>query len=54
MKKQDENPEEQVSDVEIGNLPERKYTIMLATMIQDLGKRMGAHCKKLQGILTKS
>ena len=38
MKKQDETPEEQVSDVEIGNLPERKYRIMLTKMIQELGK----------------
>ena len=47
MKKQDETPEEQVSDVEIGKLPERKYRIMLAKMIQDLGKRMEVNTEKI-------
>ena len=54
MKKQDKIPEEQLSEVELGNLPGKDFRVRIITMIQDLGKRMGAQCKKLQGILTKN
>ena len=40
MKEQDKTPEKQLNEVEIGNLPEKEFRIMIVKMIQDLGKRM--------------
>ena len=48
MKKQDKTPEKQLNEMEIGNLPEKEFTIMIVKMIQDLGKRMEAKIKKLE------
>ena len=42
MKEQDKTPEKQLNEMEIGNLPEKQFTIMIVKMIQDLGKRMEA------------
>ena len=42
MKKQDKTPEEQLNEVEIGNLPEKEFKVMTVKMIQDIGKRMEA------------
>ena len=42
MKEQDKSPEEQLNEVEIGNLPEKQFRIMLVKKIQDPGKRMEA------------
>ena len=39
-KEQDKIPEQQLSEVEIGNLPEKEFRVMIAKMIQDLVKRM--------------
>ena len=41
-KEQDKTPEKQLNEVEIGNLPEKEFRIMIVKMIQDLGKRMEA------------
>ena len=41
MKGQDKTPEKQLNEVEIGNLPEKEFRIMLVTVIQDLGKKNG-------------
>ena len=41
MKEQDKTPEEQLSEVEIGNLPEKEFRAMIVKMIQDLGKKNG-------------
>ena len=38
MKKQDENPEEQLNEVEIGNLPKKEFRVMTVKRIQDLRK----------------
>ena len=38
MKEQDKTPEKQLNEVQIGNLPEKEFTIMIVKMIQDLGK----------------
>ena len=46
MKKQDKTPEKQLNEVEIENLPEKEFRIMIANMIQDLGKRMEAKIEK--------
>ena len=40
MKGQDKIPEKQLNEVEIGNLPEKEFKIMIVKMIQDLGERM--------------
>ena len=47
-KEQDKTPEKQLNEVEIGNLPEKEFRIMIGKMIQDLGKRMEANSKKMQ------
>ena len=39
MKEQDKTPEEQLSEVEIGNLSEKDFRVMLVRMIQDLGEK---------------
>ena len=40
--------------MEIGNLPEKEFTIMIVKMIQDLIKRMEAKIEKMQKCLTKT
>ena len=49
MKGQDKTPEKQLNEVEIGNLPEKEFRIMIVKIIQDLGKTM----KKMQEMFTK-
>ena len=48
MKEQDKTPEKQLNEVEIGNLPEKEFRIMIVKMIQDLGKRMEANIEKMK------
>ena len=50
MKEKDKTPEKQLNEVEIGNLPEKEFRIMIVKMIQDLGKRMEAKIEKMQEI----
>ena len=49
----DKTPEKQLNEVEIGNLPEKEFRIMIVKMIQDLGKRMEAKIEKTQEIFNK-
>ena len=49
MKRQDKIPEQQLNEVEIGNLPEKEFRIMIVKMIHDVGKRM----EKMQDMFTK-
>ena len=49
MKEQDKTQEKQLNEVEIGNLPEKEFRIMIVKMIQDLGKRM----EKMQEMFTR-
>ena len=42
MKEQEKIPEKQLNEVEIGNLPEKEFRIMIVKIIQDLGIRMEA------------
>ena len=49
MKGEDKTPEKQLNEVEIGNIPEKEFRIMIVKMIQDLGKRM----EKMQEMFTK-
>ena len=39
-KEQDKTLEKQLSEVEIGSLPEKEFRIMIVKMIQNLGNRM--------------
>ena len=48
MKGQDKTREKQLNEVEIGNLSEKEFRIMIVKMIQDLGKRMEAKIEKMQ------
>ena len=49
MKGQDKIPEKQLNEVEIGNLPEKEFRIIIVKVIQDFKKRM----QKKQNCLLK-
>ena len=53
MKKQDKTPENQLNEVEIGNLLEKEFRIMIVKMIQDLRKRMEAKIEKMPEVFNK-
>ena len=53
MKEQDKTPEKQLNEVETGNLPEKKFWIMIMKMIQDFEKWMEAKIEKMQEIFNK-
>ena len=53
MKEQDRIPEKQLNEVEIGNLSEKEFRIMIVKKIQDLGKRMEAKIEKIQEMFAK-
>ena len=53
MKEQDKSPEKQLNEVEIGNLAEKEFSIMIWKMIQDLRKRVEANIEKMQEMFTK-
>ena len=53
MKEQDKTPEKQLNEMEIGNLPEKEFRIMIVKVIQDLGKRMEAKIEKMQEMFNK-
>ena len=50
MKEQDKKPEVQLSELVVGNLPEKEFRIM---MIQDPGKWMEAQTEKTQETFLK-
>ena len=54
MNGQDKIPEKQLNKVEIGNLPEKDFRIMIVKMTQDLGKRMESKTLKMQKMFTKN
>ena len=53
MKEQHKTPEKQLNEVEIGNLPEKEFRIMIGKMIQDLGKKIEAKIEKMQEMFNK-
>ena len=53
MKGKDKTPEKQLYEVEIGNIPEKEFRIMIVKTIQDLRKRMKANTEKMQEMFTK-
>ena len=48
MKEQDKTPEEELSDMEIGNLPTKELRVMIIKMIKELRRRMDAQSEKLE------
>ena len=53
MKGQDQTPEKQLNEVEIGNLSEKEFRIMIWKMIPDLRKRMEAKIENMKEMLSK-
>ena len=53
VKEQDKTPEKQLNEVEVGNLPEKEFRIVIVKMIQDLGNRMEAKIEKMQEMFNK-
>ena len=52
-KEQGKNPQDQINEEEIGNLPEKEFRVMIVKMIQDLRNRMEAEIEKIQEIFNK-
>ena len=48
-----QTPEKQLNKVEIGNLPEKEFRVMIVKMMQDLGKTMEAKIKQTEEMFTK-
>ena len=46
-KEQDKLPEEHLGEVEIGNLPEKEFRVVIVKVIQNLQKRIDAWTKKV-------
>ena len=54
MKEQDKTPEKQLNEVEIGNLLEKEFRIMIVKTIQDLGKEWRQRSRRCKKYLTKT
>ena len=50
MKGQNKTPEKQLNEIEIGNLPEKEFKIMIVKMNQNVGKKK---MEKVQEVFTK-
>ena len=48
MKEQDKTPEEELSKVELSNLPDKEFRIMILKMLNKLRRRMDEHSEKFQ------
>ena len=46
-KEQYKNPQEQLNEEEIGNLPEKEFRVTIVKLIQNLQKRIDAWIKKV-------
>ena len=46
-KEQVKTPEEELSEVEIGKLPDKEFKVMIIKMIKELGRRMDEHSEKI-------
>ena len=53
MKGQDKIQEKQLNEVEIGNISEKEFRIMIVKMVQDLGKRREAKIEKMKEMFIK-
>ena len=50
MKEKDKTPEKQLNEVELGNLPEKEFRIMIVKMTQDLKKNRGKDWKDARNV----
>ena len=48
MKEQDKTSEEQLNEVEMGNLLEKKFKLMIKKIIKELGRRVDKQNEKLE------
>ena len=48
MKEEDKTQEEELSEVEIGNLPKKEFKVVIVKMIKELKRRMDAQSEKLE------
>ena len=53
MELQGKNPQEQINEEEIGNLPEKEFRVILVKMIQDLRNTMEAQIEMIQEMFNK-
>ena len=53
MKEKTKTPEKQLNEVEIGNLVEKEFRIMIVKMTQDLRRRMEAKIEKMRQMFNK-
>ena len=53
IRKQENNPENQLSDLEIISLHEKYFRLMIVKMIKDLGNKLEAKIDKLQETVSK-
>ena len=54
MKEQGANLQDQTNEEEIGNLPEKEFSVIIVKMIQHLRNRMEAQIKKMQEMFNKN
>ena len=54
MELQGKNPQEQINEEAIGNLPEQEFRVILVKMIQDLRNTMEAQIEMIQEMLTRT
>ena len=48
MKEQNKTPEEELTEVETGNLPKKEFKVMIVKMIKELGRRTDALSRQLE------
>ena len=53
MKEQGKNPQNQINEKEIGNLPEKEFRIIIVKMMPNLWNRMEAQIEKIQEMFNK-
>ena len=53
IKEQEKTPEKQLNEMEIGNLPEKEFRVMIVKMIQNLRKRIEAQIQKTEEMFNK-
>ena len=53
IKEQDKTPEKQLNELEIDNIPEKQFRIMIVKMTHNCRKRMEAKIEKMQEMFNK-
>ena len=53
IKEQGKNLQDQITEEEIGNLPEKEFRVMIVKMIQNIGNRMEAWIENIQEMFNK-